>query len=124
VVVGDQALGTHVGTQPGKRPDLLKILFPYDGSKYLVGPGNVEVDVGRFAFAGRSLAHAGDDTTDGSVLSLMFPGLRSSQSLGVAEGGPEKQDGCWQERSHGCPGSNITESAMHDTYLPRFFSKV
>jgi len=124
VVVGNQALGTQVGTQPGKRPDLLKILLPYDSGKYLVGPGNVEVDVGRFAFAGGSLADTGDDTADGGVLPLVFPGLRSSQSLAVAEGGPEKQDGCWQERSHGCPGSNIIQTAMDYTYLVRFFSKV
>ena len=90
MVVADLASGTQVHAQAGKRPDLGKILFPDDGSKYLVRPGNVEVDVGRFAFAGGSLAHTGDRAAYSGVLALMFPGLRGRQSLGVAEGNTEK----------------------------------
>jgi hypothetical protein len=94
VVVADHALGTDVRPQPGKRPDPRKILFPYNSGKYLVGPRNVQVDVGRFAFAAGGLAHTGYETADSCVLALMFSGLRSSQSLGTAEGSAEKQDGC------------------------------
>lgn len=94
MIVADKALSTYVRTQPRERPDLGKILFPYDSRKYLIGPGNVQVNVSWFAFTGRGLADAGHDTADRDVLTLMLPGLSGGQSLGIAGGNAEKEEAC------------------------------
>ena len=81
-------------TRPGKRPDLLTIVFPYDDGEYLIWVGYVQVDEGRIAVAGRSDTFTCYDAADSGVLALMFSGLRSSQSLGVGYRSAENQDGC------------------------------